>query len=442
MLTSESDEDLSEHELIARKPELRRQNALLRLEDAPESDSQKFGDSENSIESSAIQTLSAMNLQSSPVIDLTQEADDSQAVVADPDIHLPLPAAVRDRFRLQAKFFFLTWPQCDTPKEVVLARIKQLANYDYALVCRENHHDATGVHLHAFIAFDRQKNKTGCSWLDALADKHGNYQAARNNLKVVKYILKDGDYVFDGFDPVAFLAAAMDKRSTAGATGKGPTKAFLIADKIKTGSTIDDLDDFDPGYMLMNKRKIEDYLAWQVVKKQRLLKLEWQGVNIENLAPTSATYKIGRWLNANIKTERTFKQKQLYVWSASPNVGKTHLINELQKYLSVYYVPRTQYMDGYESGRYDLCVIDEFDSSHTIYFLNQFLQGSTMHLNQKGGGTLKHDNPPFIILANRPLEEVYRKACFTDPFKALLERFKIIKVTDEKIDVFHTLPKA
>lgn len=426
---------MSETELLARRPELKRQDAILPLDNFS-ADSQNL-DNSNLLE----ELLAAAEQQASPVIDLTQEDNDQLAVVADPDIHLPLPTAVRDRFRLQAKFFFLTWPQCDTPKELVLARIKQLSQYDYAVVCRENHHDDTGVHLHAFIAFKRQMNKTGCAWLDDLADKHGNYQAARNNLKVVNYVIADGDYCADGFDPIQFVTAALSKKSTVHSTTNGKSKAFLIAEMVKEGKSVDDLDDFDPGYMLMNKRKIEDYVAWQKVKKARLEKSAWPGITeMQNMDPETATYKIALWLTENIKQPREFKQKQLFIWSKEPNVGKTHLVRELEKYLVTYHVPKINFTCGYESNRYDLLVIDEFDASFTITFLNEFVQGSTMHLNQKGGGHIKTDNPPMIILSNRSPELIYHKKCNTHPFYALLERFVFVEVTGgETIDVFHTL---
>lgn len=379
----------------------------------------------------------------SPVIDLTQDDDDHQAAVAEPDIHLPLPDAVRARFRLQAKYFFLTWPQCDTPKEVVLERIKALPHYDYAVVCRENHQDATGVHLHAFVAFKQQINRKGIIYLDDLAGKHGNYQSARDNAKVVRYVTEEGDYIADGFDPLTYLMAALSHKSTKNATKNGKSKAFIVADLIINGKNIDDIDAYDPGYVLMNKRKIEDYVGWQRVKKARLDKLAWPGIDFTHLLTNDEndpTLAIAIWLDRNIRRDREFKKKQLYIYSDGPDAGKTHLVNELTKYLTVYHLPKQRFIDGYESNRYDLVVIDEFKAQHTVTFLNEFVQGGVMHLDQKGSGHIKTDNPPIIILSNYAPEECFRKANTTKQFATFLSRFEVVKIPEKyKIDVFHTL---
>lgn len=351
--------------------------------------------------------------------------------------------ATRRTFRLQAKFMFLTWPQCDTPKEVVLANLKKLPTFEYAVVSRENHHDSAGVHLHAFVAWTKQVNKIGAKWLDDIAGKHGNYQAARSNLKVVQYVIKDGNYVSDGFDPALYISQAMNKKSRAKSIGDpSKSKASQVASKLASGDTLDDIDAFDPGYMLMNKRKIEDYMAWQSVKRMALAKLPYVRPQFATIAPLSATYAIAQWIYDNIRQPREFKQKQLYIWSKYPNAGKTHLVNELTKMLSVYHMPKTKFTCGYESGRFDLVVCDEFNADFTIQFLNEFIQGSDMHLNQKGGGTLKHDNPPIIILSNKSPEECYFRKCQSGPFIALMSRLTVVEVKEgEQIDVFQTLKK-
>lgn len=344
----------------------------------------------------------------------------------------------QDRFRIQAKNFFLTWPQCETPKETVLNRIKLLDDYHHAVVCRENHADDDGVHLHAFIAFSKQQNKVGSKWLDDLADSHGNYQSAKNVMAVVNYVIKDGDIVFDGFDPVQYCLLGARHKSTAPSTGKDSARE-IAAEMIRDGKTLFELDDAMPGWIMMNKRKAQEYISFVAVKKARLSLKDWVPLDLDNYVE-DWELEIVNWLNNNIRTPRLFKQKQLYIWSEGPNTGKTTLVEQLQSYLSVFRLPKTPYVDGYMSGAFDLVVCDEFKSHFTIQFLNEFLQGSSMHLNQKGSGTVKTDNPPMIFLSNLPLAVCYRNKNTTGPFAALESRFLEVQVPmGKKIDVFKTL---
>lgn len=366
-----------------------------------------------------------------PALPLPPPADVAEPV-AEPT---PIRAA-RAQFRLQAKFFFLTWPQCDTPKETVLERIKAIANYSHAVVCREDHHEDDGVHLHAFVALTKPWNLRNPHYLDALADKHGNYQAARDQLAVVKYVMKDGDYIFHGFDPVEFVQLREKKKSSK------PSLTAEVAKKVREDqASLDAIDDFAPAFVLANKRKLQEYISYQKVKRAALAKQLWVPLDLSLFPDADFNFKIAKWITENIKQPREFKQKQLYIWSEGPNAGKTHLVNELTKYLNVYHVPKTRFVCGYESDRFDLLVIDEFKSDFTIQFLNEFLQGSTMHLDQKGSSTIKTDNPPCIILSNLELSAVYHKKCNTGPFNALCSRLKIIKVPNgKKIDLWKTLP--
>lgn len=428
----ESLSGLSEEEIrlraasLIKKPTLQRQDATVGVPD-------------HSGEDTADPALQLVPGSQDLPLSISSEEDDlppRPAAVAQPAVVLATQTATRAPFRLQAKFFFLTWPQCDTPKETVLERIKALPSYSHAVVSREDHKEEDGVHLHAFVAFSRVVNRRGSDWLDALAGKHGNYQSARDQQHVVKYVIKDGDYVADGFDPVQFLELRKKKKSSK------ESLASIVAQKVREeDASLDAIDDFAPAYVLTNKRKLQEYISYQKVKRAALAKLPWVPLDMSLFPDGDFNYKIAKWVSENVRQPREFKQKQLYIWSSGPNAGKTHLVNELSKYLTVYHVPKNGYLCGYESGRFDLCIIDEFKSDFTIQFLNEFLQGSTMHINQKNSSTLKEDNPPCIILANEPLAQIYHKRCTSNPFRALESRFKVVKVPDgRKIDLWKTLP--
>lgn len=340
-------------------------------------------------------------------------------------------------FRLEGKALFLTWPQCSTPKEIVLSRLSKIEDFSHGIVCRENHKDDAGVHLHAFVVFKtrfRMAGKKCLNFFDAIAKSHGNYQVARKQLAVCQYVMKDGDYVSSGFDPVSFVANLKSHKK-----GKGVTKATQYAEMLRDGKTVMDLDDIDPGWVMNNKRKAEEYIMFCNQKKLRASLLPWPGIDADAFTEDHDV-QIASWVLSNIKTKREFKQKQLYIYSDGPDVGKTTFVSSLAKYLATFHLPKNAFVDGYVSNHFDLVVCDEFSSQFTITFLNEFLQGSTMHLNQKGTGTIKTDNPPIIILSNRSPEAVYHKLSSNNDgrFAALLSRLLVVEVPmGRKINVLY-----
>ncbi len=92
-------------------------------------------------------------------------------------------------FRLHGKVFFLTWPQCTTPKEVTLERIRTKWPDCKAIVCEEEHADGS-PHLHATILFDTQTTVNGLPALNGLASKQGNYKISRSAFNSVRYTSK------------------------------------------------------------------------------------------------------------------------------------------------------------------------------------------------------------------------------------------------------------
>jgi len=77
------------------------------------------------------------------------------------------------KFRLQAKNFLFTWPQCNKNKEVVMQNLRHFfENYDiqFIVVCREDHKDTEGEHLHACISLGKRFNKQSTSLMNQLND--------------------------------------------------------------------------------------------------------------------------------------------------------------------------------------------------------------------------------------------------------------------------------
>ncbi|ADM64623.2 replication initiator protein [Spinach severe curly top virus] len=109
-------------------------------------------------------------------------------------------------FRLSSKNIFLTYPQCDIPKDEVLQLLQNLpwsvVKPTYIRVASERHADGT-PHLHCLIQLSGKSNIKDCRFFDIThprrsANYHPNVQAAKDANAVHNYITKEGDYCESG----------------------------------------------------------------------------------------------------------------------------------------------------------------------------------------------------------------------------------------------------
>nr|CRI68279.1 Replication protein [Pepper golden mosaic virus]CRI68283.1 Replication protein [Pepper golden mosaic virus]CRI68287.1 Replication protein [Pepper golden mosaic virus] len=116
---------------------------------------------------------------------------------------MPLPPK---SFRLQCKNIFLTYPQCDIPKDEALEMLRNLkwavVKPIYLRVSREEHSDGF-PHLHCLIQLTGKCNIKDARFFDIThprrsAQFHPNVQAAKDANAVKNYITKDGDYCESG----------------------------------------------------------------------------------------------------------------------------------------------------------------------------------------------------------------------------------------------------
>ncbi|QIC52931.1 replication-associated protein [Bean latent virus] len=111
---------------------------------------------------------------------------------------MPLPK----RFRLNAKNYFLTYPQCSISKEEALSQLQRLTtpvNKKFIKICRETHEDGQ-PHLHVLIQFEGKYQCSNNRFFDLVsttrsAHFHPNIQGAKSSSDVKSYIDKDGDTI-------------------------------------------------------------------------------------------------------------------------------------------------------------------------------------------------------------------------------------------------------
>lgn len=101
----------------------------------------------------------------------------------------------KSEFRINARNLFLTYPKCDLEPEEALSLLRPELDFEDYVIAQEMHEDGT-PHLHCWLQARPKKkfNIRDPAKLDLL-HHHGNYQAARSQAAVLKYVTKDGKWI-------------------------------------------------------------------------------------------------------------------------------------------------------------------------------------------------------------------------------------------------------
>nr|QMV80635.1 replication associated protein [Tomato mottle leaf curl virus] len=108
-------------------------------------------------------------------------------------------------FRLNARNYFLTYPQCSLSKEEALSQLLALntpTNKLFIRVSRELHEDGQ-PHLHVLIQFEGKYSCKNNKFFDLVSPSrsahfHPNIQGAKSSSDVKSYVEKDGDFIDHG----------------------------------------------------------------------------------------------------------------------------------------------------------------------------------------------------------------------------------------------------
>lgn len=354
------------------------------------------------------------------------------------DASLPTPKK-KPSFCLQCSKILLTFPQCTLSPDQALERCKKFETLLWAIVAQEKHQDGS-PHLHVVMMFKeklRLQGKKGMSVLDEIGGKHGDYKAVGKRtcdlVNTVKYVVKDGNYVTHGIDVENFLSQSKPNAKA----NSGVWAA--AASKLVAGTTIADLNAWNPSFVCNNLKKLQDYSQWLARRadqtKKELL------VRVGQEIPTSSGLKLIAWMNLNLTLDQTgsrpMRQKQLWLYGP-PGIGKTTLCLTLSNYLRIYTVPNDEdFYDDYEDECYDLVVFDEFKGQKKIQWMNSFLDGQPKPLRKKGSQYVKRKNLPCIILSNFSPAQCYHKAFnqHASQLAPLLDRLEIIEWDTNFIDI-------
>lgn len=107
----------------------------------------------------------------------------------------------KKQFRVAAKAFALTFPQCNLDKQVLADALGKIGNPIKVCVSMEKHEDGS-PHLHAYLIYTRKLNIKDPKHFDVLTF-HCNVQAVKDRDDWLKYIKKDGNWCewTKDFDP-------------------------------------------------------------------------------------------------------------------------------------------------------------------------------------------------------------------------------------------------
>lgn len=328
--------------------------------------------------------------------------------------------------RIQATRFFLTYPRCETSAQVAFDRMYERfpGLIEWCLVAQEAHKDGT-PHLHVAVVFKdklRVSSDGGAFW-DFVGGQHGNYQVQRNPVHVVRYVIKDGNFVCtEGWDPSVFIEAKAKKKSA---------KSVLVGRKVLAGERDMALlaEEF-PGFMMMNMDRVSSFGGFLDAEEERKRVLADIPAppSVGDLSPEEC--EVYDWISLAKSGDFSRRSKHLRI-EGPTNIGKSSFAFALSKYFRIYTVPLDEdwYCD-WDDRSYDLILFDEYKTQKTLQWLNNFSDGLGVKLKRKGKNGIAHKvKTPVLIISNYSWEDSYHKVHASNPqiLATTQRRFEVVK---------------
>lgn len=294
----------------------------------------------------------------------------------------------RKGFRHCAKTCLLTYPQCDKEKEWLMEKLMRLAP-EVVVVSKEDHHETEGKHLHAFVEFGKKKDIKDPRYFDFDGfhpnigkDKtYGNKTAKSSKIDMIKYVIKDGDYIEYGIDVKKYLGCVKSK------------KAYIDE-------------------MLVNGKMT----LVEAVKEYPMFIHEYGKLKTNLLAFKSdeKTDKVGA--NEEIKDK-------LSIWIyGTPGIGKSYSVR--QCFTNVYNKIDNKWWNNYKGQQ--TVLIDDFDNRDLFHELKIWADRYMFDAEVKGGYITPYVKN-FIVTSNYSLNDfVHQQALLL----ALKRRFIEINADD------------
>lgn len=352
---------------------------------------------------------------------------------------IPIVSTQSSGFRLQLTQVFLTYAQLsdDFTREVVMKNARAFVHKGKAVVSAvvaiEKHADG-GRHTHVYLKFSGQLRTRRVNVFDQIGGKHPNIAKVTYLAGLLRYITKEDTTFMEHGICVADVLAAELRHTT--------PAAMRMASAIKEAKG-----DFG----IVEAYEVCPMTALRLYPKIQLVSKDWRQEEMKELCAakkwkelcmpevrsdgsTNAVRRIVKWLNKNFGHPRVFKQAQLWVHGPA-NVGKTTLLRELGKLVSLYEITREKWNDGYYNGVFNGYYIDEFKRSLNASWMKRFYQNGRMTLTKRHTGPYIRSEASIqeagIVVSNWSIEKQYRDSdlrCHRDNYESVKARFIQVEV--------------
>lgn len=297
-------------------------------------------------------------------------------------------------YQINSSKLFLTYPQCNVPKEDVLELLTSLFKPVYYIIAHELHANGDD-HIHCYLELDTSFRTRSANFADLVYQGrtyHGNYQGCRSTKNVIKYCTKAEDYLSN-----------MDI-SNIGKSSRADDFRRLIDGSI----SISDLIIEKPQYLMDCQKLVNSLNCFKRIKNDTRSPLPSFIPNPWNLLLSSVI---------------SGKKRHFWLYSDKPNLGKTyHFAKPLtQSYTGHLQSGEAPYWNI--KGCETFIIWDEYNIAYEKYTtLNSMCDGTYSYRIFQGGCVLVVD-PLIIILSNKSISDLY-------PYRndLLYERFNEYKL--------------
>lgn len=299
-------------------------------------------------------------------------------------VELPVVEEKEKKFRFNSKTILLTYPQCTLEKEVVRDFLKSKFTIKVIIVAQEDHHETDGKHIHVYAEFTKKVDIKNARAFDIDVyhpnighDKtNGKKSAKSSKTDMIKYVIKDGNFIAEGIDVKQYLKARKDKR------------AYISKDLLEGKMT------------LLGALEEEPKLLFCLSSLQKNLSL----------------YQ-------SIKAQTEYKYNRTCWWIyGKPGIGKSYAVRKL--FPNVYVKGNNKWWDGYIDQKEVL--IDDLDSDALKHYIKIWADPYKFNGETKGG-TILPTYTKLFITSNYTMGELYKEETLCH---AISRRFTFINAND------------
>lgn len=316
----------------------------------------------------------------------------------------------KNNFRVNAKSFFLTYPQCPIDEITFFNMLQQnilkkSRNIKLAVCASEYHNQTEGKHIHIYFELDKKIHLRDAFVFDIIDDDghvyHPNIQKPKNKAKIVKYVsgltkkkINDEKHVYEyNINVKKYLYRKLKHLKY--------IYEDLIIKKVN----------------LVEAVEIEPTIIAQYTKMKKNLESFWADNSCKDFKPQRTCY----WIYG------------------PPGIGKSFSVRNA--FEDIYIKESNKWWDGYINQK--IVLIDDFDSSSLSHYIKIWADNYKF-IGETKGGTVECMYNVLFITSNYTIEEIFENKTYKDSkllINAIKRRFKTIDAISHINNNFFILPE-